>query len=153
MSTVTSTNHYVRLCMEFPPKRIKNDRECSRVEAVIHHLLDKPRRSLAEDQYLDTLSTLVEVYEDEHHPIDTNKIAPHEVLRFLMGLHGLCQADLAGVMGGKTAVSLAVNGKRELSKRQIQALARKFRISPAVFFEPSDSRVPLKSVRKHAASS
>lgn len=132
-------DEYVRLCAAFPPKRIRNERECARVEAVIHRLLDKDRRSRAEEEYLDTLTALVELYEGEHHPIDTSAMGPREMLLHLMEANGLRQEDLVGVLGGKTAVSLAVNGKRELSKAQIQALAMRFNISPAVFFESASA--------------
>jgi hypothetical protein len=79
---------YVRLCVEFPPKRIKNDRECARAEAVIHRLLDKPKRSRAEEDYLDTLAVLVGLYEDECHPIDTTKVKPRSASRSMKQLSG-----------------------------------------------------------------
>jgi HTH-type transcriptional regulator / antitoxin HigA len=132
--TVRAADPYTRLCVDFPPRRIRNDRQCAHVEAVIHRLLDKPRLTRAEEDYLDTLSALVEAYENENHPIDASAVRPHEMLRYLMEVNNLKQEDLVPVLGSKAAVSLAVNGKRELSKPQIQALTRRFRISPAAFF-------------------
>jgi HTH-type transcriptional regulator/antitoxin HigA len=79
---------------------------------------------------LDTLGTLVHVYEEEHYPVPN--AAGAEVLRFLMEEHGLSQSDLPEV-GSQGVVSEIVNGKRELNVRQIRLLAEKFKVSSAVF--------------------
>jgi len=46
--------------------------------------------------------------------------------------HGLTQSDLPEV-GSRGVVSEILSGKRELNIRQIRALAKRFRVSPAVF--------------------
>ena len=50
-----------------------------------------------------------------------------------MDEHHLKQADLPEI-GSQGVVSEILNGKRELNVRQIQALADRFHVSPAVFF-------------------
>ena len=79
---------------------------------------------------LDTLGTLIQVYEAEHYPIP--QANGSGVLRFLMEEHGLNQTDLSEV-GSQGVVSEILNGKRELNIRQIRALAERFNVSPAVF--------------------
>jgi HTH-type transcriptional regulator/antitoxin HigA len=79
---------------------------------------------------LDTLGTLIHIYEEEHHPIPDSTGA--EVLRFLMKEHGLTQSDLPEV-GSQGVVSEILNGKRKLNVRQIRFLAEKFKVSSAVF--------------------
>lgn len=79
---------------------------------------------------MDTLGTLIQAYEEEHHPIPEAKGA--DVLRFLMDEHELTQSDLPEV-GSQGVVSEILNGKRELNVRQIRALSERFRVSPAVF--------------------
>lgn len=59
---------------------------------------------------------------------------PREVLRFLMEQHGLTQANLPEV-GNQSVVSMLLSGTRQLNVRQIQALAARFHVSPAVFIE------------------
>ena len=41
--------------------------------------------------------------------------------------NGMTTADLGKVLGNKTAVSLVLNGKRELSKAHIRRLAARFK--------------------------
>ena len=79
---------------------------------------------------LEALGTLVEAYEEEHHPIPESSGA--EVLRYLIEEHGLTQSDLQEV-GSQGVVSEILSGKRELNVRQIRVLAQRFRVSPAVF--------------------
>jgi HTH-type transcriptional regulator/antitoxin HigA len=79
---------------------------------------------------LDTLGTLIEIYEEEHYPIPDATGA--EALRFLMEEHGLTQSDLPEV-GSQGVVSEILNGKRELNIRQVRFLAKKFKVSSAVF--------------------
>ena len=54
------------------------------------------------------------------------------MLRFFMEEHDLTQSDLSEV-GSQGVVSEILNGRRELNVRQIRALAKRFRVSPAVF--------------------
>jgi Helix-turn-helix len=55
-----------------------------------------------------------------------------EVLRSLMGAHGLTQSDLPEI-GSQGVVSEILSGERELNIRQIRRLAKRFGVSPAVF--------------------
>jgi HTH-type transcriptional regulator/antitoxin HigA len=55
------------------------------------------------------------------------------ILRFLMEEHGLKQADLPEI-GSQGVVSEILRGKRELNTRQISILAKRFGVSPVVFF-------------------
>ncbi len=81
-------------------------------------------------EFLDTLGTMIHAYEERnyHMPLASGP----EVLRYLMAEHDLRQVDLQEV-GSQGVVSEILNGKRELNVRQIRALARRFRVSPAVF--------------------
>ena len=79
---------------------------------------------------LDTLGTLIHVYEEEHYPIPD--VSGSEVLRFLMEEHDLTQSDLPEV-GSQGVESEILNGKRELNIRQIRMLAERFKVSAAVF--------------------
>jgi HTH-type transcriptional regulator/antitoxin HigA len=53
-------------------------------------------------------------------------------LHYLMAEHGLAQSDLPEV-GSQGVVSEILRGKRKLNLRQVQALAARFNVSPAVF--------------------
>ena len=56
------------------------------------------------------------------------------VLRTLMDQHQLKGDDLKNELGGKSLVSMILNGSGNLTRDHIQALYERFKISPAVFF-------------------
>lgn len=55
-------------------------------------------------------------------------------LRVLMDQYQLKADDLKDVIGGKSLVSMILNGSRKLTKEHIQAISSKYNISPALFF-------------------
>jgi HTH-type transcriptional regulator/antitoxin HigA len=58
-----------------------------------------------------------------------------DVLRLLMEQHGLGVADLPEI-GSRSLVSKILNGRgRNLTKDHINALSKRFAISPALFFQ------------------
>ena len=79
---------------------------------------------------LETLGTLIGVYESQHHPMPA--VSGADMLRFFMEEHALTQGDLPEV-GSQGVVSEILSGKRELNVRQVRALATRFHVPPAVF--------------------
>lgn len=55
-------------------------------------------------------------------------------LRILMDQYQLKADDLKDVIGGKSLVSMVLNGTRKLTKEHIQAISNKYNINPALFF-------------------
>ena len=122
---------YMELVQRFPLKTIKSDEQHARATAVIAGLLGRALDAGAGD-YLDALLVLVNKYEDEHHT-PGGSLTPREALRSLMAFNGLRQADVGRVIGSESAVSMFLNGDRELSKAQIRKLADRFKVNPALF--------------------
>ena len=115
-----------------PMLTIRNEREYNAAVKRLNELLDEIGTDEKHPLYglLDTLGTLVHAYEEEHYPIpDAGGV---DVLRFLMEEHGLTQSDLLEI-GSQGVVSEILSGKRELNVRQIRMLAKRFKVSPAVF--------------------
>ncbi len=114
---------------------VRSETHYKQVEALVESVLaivgDDDDHHL--NGLLELLSNNLHAYEEEHHAIP--RASGAEILRFLMQQHDLKQADLALEFGGQGNVSDVLTGKRELSKKQIQALSRRFGVSPAVFFE------------------
>ncbi len=115
-----------------PYLTIRNEREYDSAVKRLNDLLDE----IGDDEHhplyslLDTLGTLIHVYEEQHHSMpDCEGI---ESLQYLMEEHELAQTDLPEI-GSQGVVSEVLNGKRQLNTRQIRALAKRFRVSPAVF--------------------
>ncbi len=115
-----------------PVLTIRNEREYNAAVKRLNELLDEIGDNEKHPLYslLDTLGTLIEAYEEEHHPIPDSSGA--DVLRYLMDEHGLTQSSLPEI-GSQGVVSEILNGKRELNVRQIRKLAQRFKVSTAVF--------------------
>jgi len=115
-----------------PLLTIRNEREYNAAVKRLNELLDEIGDNEKHPLYslLDTLGTLIEVYEEEHYHIPESSGA--DVLRFLMDEHELTQSDLPEV-GSQGVVSEILNGKRELNVRQTRKLAERFKVSTAVF--------------------
>lgn len=115
-----------------PLLTVRNEREYNGAVKRLNELLDEIGDNEKHPLYslLDTLGTLIHAYEEEHYQIpDVNGAG---VLRFLMEEHGLTQSELPEI-GTQGVVSEILNGKRELNVRQVRALARRFKVSSAVF--------------------
>lgn len=83
-----------------------------------------------ENDELDVLADLVEAYERRHHSIrSANGI---DVLQHLIEANELTHGDLPEI-GSQGEVSEILTGKRDLTVRQIRALAARFKVAPGVF--------------------
>jgi HTH-type transcriptional regulator/antitoxin HigA len=116
-----------------PLLAIRNEREYDRAVKRLNELVDEIGDNGRHPLYglLDTLGTVIHSYEETHYNMP--KASGRQMLRFLMEEHGLTQSDLAEV-GSQGVVSEIMAGKRDLNTRQISALAKRFGVSPAVFF-------------------
>jgi HTH-type transcriptional regulator/antitoxin HigA len=123
---------YGKLLAAELPRPIQNDREFERMAAQLEELDFAKRRLTPEEMALrEILAALIEVYDEEHHPIPDQP--PYEVVRHLMEQRGLKQKDLVPVLGSRAQVSDLVNGKRGISKAQVKALAGYFGVSAELF--------------------
>ncbi|MGA2507476.1 MAG: DNA-binding protein [Chitinispirillaceae bacterium] len=109
--------------MNVKPIRTENDlkQALARIDGIID-----ARKGTPEYDELDLLSTLVEAYENRHHPVFPPD--PVEAIKFRMEQEGLRRADLAPLMGGKNRVSEVLSRKRRLSLTMIRALHRSLHI-------------------------
>jgi HTH-type transcriptional regulator/antitoxin HigA len=126
------TEHLNAISARIPLHPIKNRRDCKTAVAALNALLDAGG---ADEK--NPLSSLVALlgerigdYEDAQSSAE--KVAPGDMLRFLLDQHGLNQSDLPEV-GSQGVVSEILNGKRSLNVRQIKLLAERFQVGPQVF--------------------
>jgi HTH-type transcriptional regulator / antitoxin HigA len=115
-----------------PYLTISNEQEYDAAVERLNALLDEVGDDESHPLYglLDTLGILIEAYDNKHYPLpDCNGI---DALIYLMEEHSLSQSDLPEI-GSQGVVSEILNGKRKLNVRQIQALAKRFKVSPATF--------------------
>ena len=79
---------------------------------------------------LDTLGTVIYAYEEKHYPVP--ECDGIEALQFLMEEHGLSRDDLPE-LGTSDTLSRILDGRQELTIRQIRSLADRFLVSTATF--------------------
>lgn len=123
---------YDALVARFVPRTIHEEGDYQAALAMIDDILSRSELHAAEADYLELITQLVVAYEQRNHPVDD--VRGIDVLRVLMAEHGLRQKDLIDVFKTESIASEVLSGKRELNKSQIEKLAAKFSVSPAVFF-------------------
>ncbi len=122
---------YLELIEAFPLASIRSEERLAAAQEVLDRLLIRAGTDEGVDMYLDALSDLVAVYEDERHPIPPASDA--DLLRHFLEAKGATQADLCRVTGiAKSTVSEVLNGKRPFSRLMIRKLASYFQIDPSV---------------------
>jgi len=131
---------YLSLIEHFPIKPIENKEEHDLALYVVTELIElsneevfKEEDQIQVDHYLKALGMMLHEYEKIKFP--RQKVKGYEMLEYLMELQGLKQADLSEELGGQSIVSAVLSGKRELNKKQIQKLARRFHVPVNVFFD------------------
>ena len=138
MATRTRSNKrserdaYMNLIRRFPLKPIRNDDEHGRAVEIIAELMGRELDAGAGD-YLDTLILLVNKYEDENHTPKGVDLSPREVLRAIMNANNLSQAQMGKIIGSESAVSMFLNGERDLSKSHIKAIVARFKVDAGLF--------------------
>ena len=128
---------YLALIEHFPLRPLRSKRDYDAAVTVLDALAVRPEGSLerGEQDYFDTLTMLVEAYDQEHHDLDTKDCDPLTMLKYLMQESGMAQADLGLLLGNRSLASLILNGHRRLSKSHIRKLADHFKVSPALFLQ------------------
>lgn len=131
MTLTINRKTYGDLLAEIQPHVITNDVDNEIALKNVERLLAIPQPNAEEERILQLLLTLVEKYENEHYPMDNS--SPLDILLHLMESNNLKQADLVNVIGSSGVVSEVVNGKRQISKNQAQALGNFFQVDPKLF--------------------
>ena len=117
--------------------RIHNETEYEQALALMDELVEDYDKYLP---LIEALSASIGKWEDQaaYFSEFNRRIAALDdgaaILRTLMDQHQLKADDLKDEIGGKSLVSMILNGSRNLTREHIQALSGRFKISPAVFF-------------------
>jgi HTH-type transcriptional regulator/antitoxin HigA len=111
---------------------LRNEDEYDAAVARLNALIDEVGVNQNHPLYslLDTLGSLVHVYEQDHIPVP-NSTGP-KVLAYLVEEHNLTAADLPEI-GSLDEVVRILEGRQELNLQQVRALADRFHVSPAAF--------------------
>jgi len=112
-STGFDQNAYLGLVAMLPLRPIRNERDLDRATKMIDSLLDRPKLTKAERDYLDVLTELVEKYESQAYPAEPASDA--EMLAHLLDARGMSQTELAAGVGiAGSTISEVLHGKRKL---------------------------------------
>jgi HTH-type transcriptional regulator/antitoxin HigA len=123
---------YLDLVLGFPLSSIRSDEDLDESQKVIDRLLAKSELDDGEETYLDALSDLVAVYEDEHYAIQ--RASDADMLRHLLEAKGVTQTQLSQESGiAKSTISEVLAGKKPFSRQMIRKLAGYFKVDVSVF--------------------
>jgi HTH-type transcriptional regulator / antitoxin HigA len=123
---------YGQLLLKHIPAIIETEAENRRLIKIIDELMrKKDDRTPEETSLLRLLAHLVDDFERRFYAIP--EAEPREVLRELMRVNQLKQVDMVTIFGTKSVISEVLSGKRQISKAQAKALAKRFSVSTDVF--------------------
>jgi HTH-type transcriptional regulator / antitoxin HigA len=123
---------YMALVARFPLRPLRSERDLDRATKIVNELAVRGDLARGEQDYLDVLTDLIVAYEKVHHPIPD--LYGPDMLRHLLDERGVSQVEAARKMGvAPSTISEILRGKRGIGRKHIDAFARYFHVSPAVF--------------------
>lgn len=121
------------------PKIIKNEVEYEAALEQLDLLMDATAGS-AEGESLELWATLIDLYEQEAHPVELPTAI--EAIRFRMDQAGLKQQDLIPYLGSRSKVSEVLSGKRSLSLAMMRKLHDGLGIPAEVLLQETEAKLP-----------
>ncbi|MEX2310504.1 MAG: hypothetical protein WD738_23255 [Pirellulales bacterium] len=118
-----------------PPAAIHDDVAYENAMDMVNRLTAIPKPTKGQLKYLDTLTILVERYEDETEGIEPQGVDALAVLRYFMKDRGMTASDLGRLLGDRSLGPKILGRQRALSKAHIKTLAKHFKVSPAVLLD------------------
>lgn len=126
------SSNYLALIREFPLRPLRSEADLDAAIAMTHKLIDRKDRDAGENDYLEVLASLIHAYEAEVDPLP--ELDPVAALRFLIEENELTQGQLAEQTGlAMATISEILNGKRGISAKAREALAKRFKVCPSLF--------------------
>lgn len=123
---------YSELLSQYQPKLIKTEEENEQALALVEELLHRSDRTAEEEELLDLWIALIEKFEEEHYQPGTAS-TPRSMLLFLMEQQDRQESDLIEIFGSEAGVADVLNDRCEMTRTQIKALGKFFRVDPSVF--------------------
>lgn len=115
------------------PTVIHSEQQNAHYTAVLIALDRKKRLTEDEKRLAELLTLLITDFEEKRFQLP--RATPLETLQELVRANNLRQKDLVDVFGSESIVSEVLGKKRELNKEHIRRLSKRFRVSPALFFD------------------
>jgi HTH-type transcriptional regulator/antitoxin HigA len=136
VSKFAPADNYLKLVREFPLRPIRNDAEYKAATTIMERLAVREEDSLetGERDYLDGLDEFISSYDQKALIGRPRRGTTRQRLRSLMEDTQATPRDMEKILRcGHSLVSLVLNGKRDLSKDNVRALAKHFKLSADYF--------------------
>lgn len=124
---------FEELCKLHWPRPIHDEIGFRNSQRIVDRLATLANLTEGQEEYLETLTTLMEAYESSSSPIETGNLDPVEALRYLVEGRQMSASDLGRVLGNRSLGAAILRGDREISKANAVAIARHFCVSPSLF--------------------
>lgn len=120
--------------MSVQPRTIHSEKQYLKMVELADMLSDfiGPSKKHPLLDLFELISELIRAYDLEHFDVPDAK--PQALLSFLMEQNNLKQSDLPEV-GNQSVVSQILSGASQLNVRQINSLAKRFKVPAGVFLE------------------
>ena len=110
---------YDKLLTKFRPAAIRSKTQYKQMLSKLEKLMQIDDPSAAENLLIETLATLIEIYESRQFPAP--QVSTRGMLEHLIEARGLKQSQVAGDTGiSPVIISEVLHGHRELSKANIR---------------------------------
>lgn len=127
---------FEQLVRMMPPQAVQDDVQYENTLEVIDRLMAVSKLTQGQQLYLETLVQLLQVYEAEHHAIDTSTLSGLDSLKHLLHENEMNAADLARLLGVPSSTgSKILRGERPLTVDHIRRLAERFKVRPGLFLD------------------
>ena len=132
VAEIVDEKEYAGLLARTLPHVIHTEEENERCIATLAALDKRGDLSIEEKRIAELLTLLIEDFEDRNYALPS--ASPVAIVRHLMESNGLRQVDMVDIFGSASIASEVLNGKRDIAKRHIERLSRRFNVSPELFF-------------------
>jgi HTH-type transcriptional regulator/antitoxin HigA len=129
---------YLKLVRKFPLRVIRSEMQYDEAVEIVQSLAirGEDHLDIGEKDYLDALTSLIELYEAANYRVAPDGLLPHQRLKWLAEESKLSQAKLAKLLGvGQPLVSLILQGERELTLSHVRRLSNYFHVNPRYFIK------------------
>lgn len=123
---------FEELCAIHLPRTIRDKADYENTVEMVDRLAVLDRRSEGQEEYLETLTELIEAYDNEKFQIAAAS-DPRRAIRYLMSAHRLSASDIGRILGSRSLGSSILRGDRQISKENALKLAAHFKLNPGLF--------------------
>ncbi len=130
---------YQSLCVRMAPSYIETREQYHLAKDMILALMALLRDKHIADEdaaeasrYMRVVAFFIDHYEQEQFPVARG--TGIDALKYLIEANGLHQGSFEAEIGPQPVVSRILRGERKLTREHIEKLAKRFNVTPAVFF-------------------